>query len=319
MCPSPARALDIGVALVGLYVLWLGCSPGRFDWTPSTAPFVLASVLLGVAARLADWRSRRNLGDTFAAVSVVVVAGAVFVSSRQEIEWWRAAVGPNEHVSPSIFLALLAMYVAPTGVAVAGWTLGASTLPFVVGACAAGLVATVPAAPAVAVLGFTLARCAGTSTDEWLSPRQRPVLLGLGFAMAVVVLGVRFDTAARLWPEEARHADWPQFRVRVDEAWSFALRFGLELSVLASAFAFARGRAWGLLAVLVSGPMLVVKLLADDMTGRLPAWGGGCVVWIHPLGQLGGYMSPLILGLLVAVIPWLVPLGRALQPSADRA
>lgn len=104
--------------------------------------------------------------------------------------------------------------------------------------------------------------------------------------------------------------------MNIDESWSFALRVGLELGFIAATWAFARGRTWGFLALLLSAPLLLATLAFDVFTDRLPAWGVGCMVFTHPLELGSGFV---LLGSAIAVGPWLFALGRngAWRPVPD--
>lgn len=309
--PPPARSLDLAVALLGLVVLTLGCTVAALPWQPAVTPWVVAGLLLGTLARVADSRKRAALGDAIRLTALLLVAACGWATHHTAIESWFER--PDHLRLPgSVFLAILARNAAPSLVALAGWTLGTSVLPFVVGASVAALVTArvVEPGPTMVVLAFALARHAVAQPDPQLSLRQRPVLIALGAVACLVALGPPFDVAAILQPAEARHADSPHLWVNVDEPWSFALRFALELGFIAAAWAFAKGRTWGLIALIVSAPLLLAALAFDVFTHRLPAWGTGCMVFTHPL-ELGSWF--VLLGSAIAVGPWLFALGRGLS------
>jgi len=87
----------------------------------------------------------------------------------------------------------------------------------------------------------------------------------------------------------------------------------IALLLVAACAAQLRGRTWGVLAV-----ASLCGALVYFVREPLPTLGnGGCLVYVHPLYDV--LDTPFLIAGVVAVLPWIVPMLRALRAPAPRA
>lgn len=286
----------MAVVAAGLLLVWMATVPANVFEAP-VLPSVAVGLALGFVGRaLGRWRSATHL----ATLAVVVFACRLAVADeRCCFADWVA----HPEVPYSLQLLASATVLGPTIVAVACLGLGPRAPAFALGVAAVGLVTRwgIPVGPAMVVLAFVCVRWVG-ARDEGTSSRLRIALVGLGALATLGVLGLVHDLKAI---ELARTAGVEDRRgIYLDSAPHLGLRVCAEALVIVGAAWMARAGTAGLLMLLVATPMLVPTVIG---WGHLASWGWGCVVWLHPLHEL---RPCLVLGLWLAVVPWLGPLWR---------
>jgi hypothetical protein len=136
----------------------------------------------------------------------------------------------------------------------------------------------------------------------WARVREHVPLAGLGMLVGLCACGLTTDLAASVAPTMATQMHW----WLPDSVVERATRALFEIGTLAAAIGFARERTWGALAL---GPA-ALGLAWCSVTFAGPRWGWGCVAYGHALGRS---WELVLAPALVAIVPWAVPLARALR------
>ena len=272
-------------------LLWFLAAPDAarpLSWVPLLP--ICAGLALGFSARIGRARASTLVqGAVTGAVAVVVCVEPALASVNvlDEPLLPRAHAVLIIHQASFVPLALLALGLRPQAVT------------FAYGATALGLLFHQPGA--LAALVFLMAR----DTGEWapgFSLRQALSLLGSGVLAHIFMASLSFDGmthAARslpLGPADTRYVDAPTFLV---------LRVSLELFFLLATLAHARGRTWGVLALLLLAPWVPVATYFYE----LPWVTSGCMHLPHPLD----YATLYCCAWAVAVVPWIFPVARAMK------
>jgi hypothetical protein len=306
MSPPNARTCLADGVTLALAVLVVACAAAlpypRDTALPRLATYGGAA-LLGLLGRFADERGRARLARS---VSGLAFAGIAAIAAHDLARDDVAALRPAQAA------ALLAFDLALP--LLASWVLdgGPRRVPFALGVAMATVHAWPMSAFApIAALSFMTARHALPSDPE--PARQRISSLGAGACAGLAAAGLGFDVLARTVSTHAIGA-------HIDSAAHAAQRMALEALVLLGALDLARGRTRGVLLLAPSALALAAVIAERD----LPHW-GGCMIVAHPLfdvapASLRHFVwltleQPVVsLALPLAVLPWLVPILRALRP-----
>ncbi|MFT5357820.1 MAG: hypothetical protein ACI9KE_005057 [Polyangiales bacterium] len=159
---------------------------------------------------------------------------------------------------------------------------------------------------------FLLARDLG-KYDAQTPTRQHFALVGVGLLAGTFVAALAFDLAATLAYGEHFTRYGHRAGYLGDAPLSRWMRMATEVALIASCFAYSRGRTWGVLGLLVVLPFLLFQLVVFFTSGgHLPHWSsGGCFRDSHPFDHTEYTPAALLL----AITPWYIPILRALAPA----
>lgn len=293
------RLLSLGLLVGAVAVLVL--STRSLHWTriePMVAPVFAGAFLIGA---LAAWLRRRGHARLPAALTVACAIAAVGYAVLRHTEY-----PPTNGLG----ILLLAVFELPLLVAVAACTARPRGLGFGVGAAVIAASSWyVDSGPALLVLGYLVGLSLIAPRPD-ADARLNTSLLGAGALAVLLGSGIAFDVVAALRASFVEPSSMS--RAYVDGPLTYVPRLVLEGSLLAACLAVARGRTWGLMAVLLASPLLVVLLRFD-----LPAVGGGCISWGHPLENDWLWPNwPLFVAVALLVVPWVRPLLRTIRAGS---
>jgi len=282
----------LGLALACLIVPTLLQSHREGDTLLAVACSI--GVTLGVIARVSAAPVAR--GASVAAAWLAVVFCAVFIVE--------SLIGPEGVRSDTFSIARAVTTCVVLAVVLAGWPWRRRLAGFAVALSPFAFL--MHSTTLLLIAGFLFARDV-SAADREAPARQSLALLGVGALMMCAASGLGFDIGVQLDSGEmALSRSW------IDGPATRWPRMTAELVLLAACAAQLRGRSAGVLAV---APLWA--LLAFLARGPLPGYGSGCIWWGHPLGS--EMETPFLIAGVVAVLPWIVPMLRALRAPAPRA
>ncbi len=295
----PARLLSVILllpAVVGFALI------DEMSWRAIGANTALSVIGIGLLGLLARWLGRRGHVRSERWLQALVIVGAL------------ACLG-HHHGLPRRWPEVLAILVGATPLVVAAIVVSRTrgTAAFAMGATIlmAGGSWYVHPVPALMLFAFLLGRDALRS-DQPTTLRQGLSLIGAGAFAVFLGNAVAFDvwvlTLDTFRPEVIM--SWGE----TDRTLTFVPRVALECALLAACLAHTRGRTWGVLTIVAGIPLLSACTWAD-----LPAVGGVCFAWGHPLEEAFGQLGLLEVAFGLTVFPWLGPLTRALRSPSDLA
>lgn len=257
-----------------------------------------AAALLGLVARALD---AKGYVRTAKGLGLTVIGGATALAVYR-IEAWDGVDAVAEIVRAMGPLAVATYAVRSTRDG-AGFAVGAALMALASWYFWPG--------SALVVLGFVVGRDALGGTET--TARHALSQVGAGVLCMFMVSGIGFDLEALLI--RALRPETPLSRAYVDGAGTYVPRLVVEVLFVVACLGHARGRTWGVLALGVLAPVLV-ELLAR--TRWLPAMGGGCITWGHPLDELGAEpVGVFEVAVAIAVVPWIAPIARTVRSRSE--
>lgn len=309
----PKLMMNSGMRLWCVQTLLLGVTTGLFLRSYG-ARFLLredhtqlfAAVLVCGVAGLAARGSRASWRTHIASMVAVFAVGWLTLPFCEEVIEY--AFGPWFHTL-GCFVANLAPLFVLGGLALSRRPRVGFVLGFAVVMASVGW--RLPHAY-LAISLFLVARDIGRDTQT--PTRQHFALLGVGLLAGSFTAGLSFDLAATLAYGEG-FTRWDRAVGYIGDApLSRWVRMATEAALVASCFAYSRGRTWGVLALSVLMPFLLVQLVLLFVDGgHLPRWSsGGCFGESHPFE----HVEHIPVALLLAFAPWVYPIVGVLVGEA---